>query len=149
MTATATFTVELVGASCDEVTPAVPTVTEALCRDGVVGDAAVTVGPTDFITYTFSEAPPYSEGQSVTITATLDPAGVEWGARSGRLDGADRYDGRVGRHVRRGGLHCGVAGGAGGRPGDVCRGCGDGADGDAAGGGVGGGHLHGRSGWAL
>ena len=43
----------------------------------------------------------------------------------------------------------GVAGGAGCGPGDVCRWCGDGADGDAAGGGVGGGHLHGRSGWAL
>ena len=57
-----------------------PTVTEALCRDGVVGDAALSVGPTDFITYSFSADPPYSEGQSVTITATLDPAGVEWGA---------------------------------------------------------------------
>ena len=41
--ATATFTVELVAASCDEVSPAVPTVTEALCRDGVVGDAALSV----------------------------------------------------------------------------------------------------------
>ena len=34
--------------------PAAPTVTQALCRGGVVGDAALAVGPTDGITYTFS-----------------------------------------------------------------------------------------------
>ena len=61
-------------------TPAAPSVTQALCRDGVVGDAAVTVGPTDDITYTFSAQPPYAEGQSVTITATLEATGVGWPA---------------------------------------------------------------------
>src|SRR6185436_1494181 len=60
---TAELTVELVAASCDEVTPAAPSVTQALCRGGVVGDAAVTVGPTDDITYTFSASPAYAEGQ--------------------------------------------------------------------------------------
>ena len=40
---TATFTVELLGASCDEVTPVAPTVTQALCRGGV-GAADVGVG---------------------------------------------------------------------------------------------------------
>ena len=61
-TTTATFTVVLVAASCDDALPAPPTVTQALCRDGVVGDAAVTVGPTDGIAYTCSVPPPYAEG---------------------------------------------------------------------------------------
>ena len=140
----------MVGASCDEVTPAVPTVTQALCRDGVVGDAAVTVGPTDFITYTFSAEPPYSEGQSVTITATLDPAG-------GRVGGpilaawTELTDTTAELVVTFDAVDCIAASLV--EPGvdqaTCADGCGDGADGDAAVGGVGGGRLHGRSGWAL
>ena len=120
-------------ASCDEVTPAAPTVTQALCRDGVVGDAAVTVGPTDDITYTFSEPPPYSEGQSVTMTATLE-ARVSGGPATlpaGRELTSDTTAEFV---VTFDEVECMPVSPVepGGGPGDVCGWCGDGAVGDVA-----------------
>ena len=43
-TTTATFTVTLTAASCDEVTPVAPTVTQAVCRNGVFVPADGDVG---------------------------------------------------------------------------------------------------------
>ena len=45
--ATATIVVELTGASCAEVTPVAPTVTQAVCRGGVFVPATVTLATTD------------------------------------------------------------------------------------------------------
>ncbi len=77
---TATLSVQLVGASCDEVTPAAPALTQAVCVAGVVWPASLTLATTDGITYTVDQAAPYSAGQTVTVTATLAPAGVGWPA---------------------------------------------------------------------
>ena len=46
--ATATFTVTLAAASCDEVTPVAPTVTQAVCRDGAFEPPTVTLATTDW-----------------------------------------------------------------------------------------------------
>ena len=76
--ATATFVVELVGASCDEVAPVAPALTEAVCAGGVVSVPTLTLAVTDGITYTADPDPPYTQGATVIVTATLDPAGVGW-----------------------------------------------------------------------
>ena len=76
--ATATFTVELVGASCDEVAPVAPALTQAVCAGGVVSEPTLTLAVTDGITYTADPGPPYTQGATVIVTATLDPAGVAW-----------------------------------------------------------------------
>ena len=43
---------DVVGASCDEVTPAAPELTQAVCVDGVVTGPSLTLAATDEITYT-------------------------------------------------------------------------------------------------
>jgi hypothetical protein len=75
---TATFTVELVGTTCDEVTPVAPAVDEAECVDGALTEPTLTLPETDGINYTTDADPPYAPGQTVVVTATLDPAGVGW-----------------------------------------------------------------------
>jgi large repetitive protein len=76
--ATATFTVQLTGTTCDEVTPVAPGLTQAVCANGVVSRPTLTLAETDGITYSVDPSAPYVAGQSVTVTATLDPAGVGW-----------------------------------------------------------------------
>ncbi len=76
---TAELTLELSGASCDAVTPAAPTVTQAVCADGGLSAPSLELATTDDVTYTVDPAEPYAVGQSVIVTATLDPAGVAWG----------------------------------------------------------------------
>ena len=43
--------VEFTGTTCDEVTPVAPTVTQAVCRNGVFEPPTVTLATTDGITY--------------------------------------------------------------------------------------------------
>ncbi len=74
----ATYTVELVGASCDEVTPVAPTVTQAVCADGAVTEPDITFPSTDNVTYSSDPEAPFSPGSTVVVTATLDDAGVGW-----------------------------------------------------------------------
>ena len=78
-TTTATLILELAAASCDEVTPAAPTVTEAVCTDGGLSSPSLVFANTDGVTYTVDPAEPYVSGQSVIVTAILDAAGVAWG----------------------------------------------------------------------
>ena len=83
---TATFTVNLVGTTCDDVTPVAPSVTPAVCTGGSTTTHSITPAVTDGITYTLS--PPgspagayqASPAQSVTVTATLTDTGVAWPA---------------------------------------------------------------------
>jgi hypothetical protein len=75
---TATLTVELTGTTCDEVTPVAPAIDEAECVDGAVSEPTLTLPDTDGINYTTDADPPYAPGQTVLVTATLDPAGVGW-----------------------------------------------------------------------
>ncbi len=75
---TATYTVTLTGTSCAEVTPVLPTVTQAVCRSGLLEDPTLELATTDGITYAAAPAPPYAPGDTVTVTATLDDAGVAW-----------------------------------------------------------------------
>ena len=52
-------------------TPAAPELVQAVCVDGVVTEPTLTLADTDVITYSADPAGPYSQGQSVTVTATL------------------------------------------------------------------------------
>ena len=76
--ATATFIVRLVGTTCAQVSPVEPALTQAVCADGVVSEPSLTLAETDGITYAVAPQAPYVAGQSVTVTATLAPAGVGW-----------------------------------------------------------------------
>ena len=68
-------------ASCDEVTPVAPTVTQAVCRNGALVPPTLTLPTTDGITYTADKAPPFMPlPELVTVTATLDDDGVGWPA---------------------------------------------------------------------
>ena len=69
---TATYTVELTGTTCDEVTPVAPSLTQAVCRNGVLVPPTLTLAETDGITYTADPEGPYHAAQIVTVTATLD-----------------------------------------------------------------------------
>ena len=78
---TAELTVNLLGATCDVVTPAAPSVALAVCTGGSTTTHSVTPAVTDGITYTlnptggiYSPTAPLS----VTVTATLADAGVGW-----------------------------------------------------------------------
>ena len=75
---TATYPVTLVGTTCDEVTPVLPTVTQAVCAAGVLTPPSLVLSSTDGITYSADPAGPYAPGQPVIVTATLDDAGVGW-----------------------------------------------------------------------
>ena len=76
---TATFAVTLTAASCDVVTPVAPTFTQAECVGGVLQPPTLTLADTDGITYTADPDGPYLLlPQLVTVTATLDDAGVAW-----------------------------------------------------------------------
>ena len=75
---TATFTVELVGTTCDEVTPVAPTNHAAQCVDGALTPPTLTLAETDGISYSVDEDPPYAPGQTVEVTATLEDDGVAW-----------------------------------------------------------------------
>ena len=55
-----------------------PTVTQAICRNGVLEPPTLTTSTTDGITYTTDADPPYAPAQTVVVTATLDDAGVGW-----------------------------------------------------------------------
>ncbi len=79
-TGTVVYTVTLRGASCQVVTPAPPTVTQAVCTGGVVSAPTLSLPTTTGITYTAQPGGPYLPGQSVTVTATLAAAGVGWPA---------------------------------------------------------------------
>ena len=54
----ATFTVELVGTTCDEVTPVAPTNHDAQCVDGALIPPTLTLAETDGISYSVDEDPP-------------------------------------------------------------------------------------------
>ncbi len=58
-----------------------PAVTEAVCSRGVVSAPTVAVVDTDGVTSVVDPEGPYTAGQTVTVTATLDPAGVAWPAQ--------------------------------------------------------------------
>ncbi len=76
---TAEWTATLALASCDAVTPVAPSVVEAVCVNGVVTVPTLTLPSTDGDhLHRCTDDPPYEQGQSVTVTATLDPAGVGW-----------------------------------------------------------------------
>ena len=60
---TATYTVTLTGTSCAEVTPVLPTVTQAVCRSGSLEDPTLELATTDGITYAAAPAPPYAPGE--------------------------------------------------------------------------------------
>ena len=109
--ASATWTRTLSKTSCDEVTPAAPELVQAVCVNGVVTRPTLTLADTDVITYSADPAGPYSQGQSVTVTATLDEEGVAWPATlpQGWTE-LDRYDGRVCRDVCGEGVYAGGAG---------------------------------------
>ena len=68
---TARFQVALTAARCDEVTPAAPSVTEAVCRGGVLVPPTLTYVETDHITYSRDDPGPYTAGDRVVVTATL------------------------------------------------------------------------------
>ncbi len=55
----------LVGASCDEVKPAAPAVTQATCAGGAVCGPALALARTDGITYTI-DPPARTDGQTAT-----------------------------------------------------------------------------------
>ena len=60
------------------VTPVAPQVTQAVCRGGVLEPPTLVLADTDGITYTADPEGPYEAGDRVTVTATLDEAGVGW-----------------------------------------------------------------------
>ena len=74
----ATFAVELVGTTCDEVTPVAPTNHDAECVGGALTPPTLTLAETDEISYNVDADPPYAPGQTVEVTATLDEEGVGW-----------------------------------------------------------------------
>ncbi len=77
---TATYVVELIGTTCDEVTPVAPTNHAAQCVDGALTPPTLTLAETDGITYTADPEGPYAPGDTVEVTATLEDAGVAWPA---------------------------------------------------------------------
>ena len=97
----------LAAASCDEVTPAAPAVTEAVCAGGVLVPPSIVLATTDDITYVASPDGPYAPGQRSWSRHA--------GAHRRRLapDAADglgqdiEHDGDVHGHVRRGRVHAG------------------------------------------
>ena len=117
--ATATWTTTLAAASCAEMTPVAPSVVQAVCVAGVVTAPTLTTPSTSGITYTVAPAGPYSQGQTVTVTATLAPAGGGWPANLGAWERVSdtvaelevTFDGEV--------VYAGDPGGAGGDGGDV------------------------------
>ena len=121
----AEYQVLLKAGSCQVATPVAPSVTEAVCRGGVLLPPILKMSETQGITYTASPSTPpaYVAGQSVTVTATLS-AGGTWPARcrpAGRVVG---YDGDVRSEFDAGGVH---AGGAGLQPVVTQATCADGA----------------------
>ena len=93
--------VTLNAASCDEVTPVAPTVTQAVCRDGVLVPPTVTLATTDGITYTADQdGAVCAVAGVVTVTATLDDDGVGWPAAAGGVDRDGSDDGDVHGAVR-------------------------------------------------
>ena len=75
---TATYSVTLAAASCTSVTPSAPRLTQATCVNGTLVPPSLALVPTDGITYTVAPAGPYSPGQQVVVTATLNGSGVAW-----------------------------------------------------------------------
>ncbi len=73
---TAIYDVVLKATSCQAVTPAAPTVTQAVCKGGVLMAPILKLSETQGITYTASPLSPYVAGQSVTVTATLSAGGA-------------------------------------------------------------------------
>ncbi len=71
----ARFVVVLTGASCRVVAPVAPALTQAKCAGGVVTTPTLTLATTDGITYAAAPQGPYTQGQSVAVTATLDATG--------------------------------------------------------------------------
>ena len=108
---TATFAVDLVGTTCDEVTPVAPTNHAAQCVDGALTPPTLTLAETDGISYSVDEDPPYAPGQTVVVTATFEDAG-RWLARpaAAGMDGDIGHDRDAHPHVRRRDLHAGAAG---------------------------------------
>ncbi|MCF4123253.1 hypothetical protein L1785_19985, partial [Antribacter sp. KLBMP9083] len=76
----ATFSVTFDNVVCIVVSPQSPVLKPSVCPPGatVPTPSVLTVGTTTGITYTAGPAGPYSAGQTVTITATLQ-AGFAWG----------------------------------------------------------------------
>ncbi len=77
--ATATATVSIVVNSCATADLQPPQVTQASCLDGQPGSPTLAL-PADGggVTYAADPAGPYTPGQTVVITATLDPTGAAW-----------------------------------------------------------------------
>ena len=141
---TATFAVTLTAASCNVVTPVAPTLTEAECVGGELQPPTLSwPTPTGSPTRPIPIRPYRLLPQVVTVTATLDDAGVGLGrpVAEGGWTETDPDDGDVHGDVRLRGVFAGGAGGADGDAGDVFQWCGHGADG-RVGDHTGGGHLH-------
>ena len=113
----AKFVVTLTAGSCQVVTPVAPSVTEAVCRNGLIEAPRLTLTNTDRINYSASPPPAYAPGQSVMVTATLT-AGASWPATlpdgwTRTSDTTATYLGDVrGQVVHPGGASC-PGGGAG------------------------------------
>ena len=121
-TETATFELTLVAASCDEVTPAAPTVTQAVCRNGAFEPPTVTLRRLTGITYTKDKTDPYLPlPQVVTVTATLDDAGLVGPHVAARGGPRPPDDGDVPGAFAGRAVFPGASDGSGGDPGDVYR----------------------------
>ena len=118
---TATYVVELVGTTCDEVTPVAPSFTQAVCRNGELVPPTLTLPTTDGITYTADKAPPFMPlPELVTVTATLDDdRGWLAGDDAGGVDRDGLDDGDVLGAVLRELVYSGGSGGSRCGAGDV------------------------------
>ena len=123
---TATYVVTFAPATCAEVVPALPTVTEAVCAGGVVVPPSLELADTDGITYTAVPGPPYLGGQEVVVTATLDDTGVALATDAAwRLAAYELHHRSPHLRVRRRVVRTGIASRAHRHPGDMQRRCGD------------------------
>ena len=74
----ASYSLTLTAASCTEVVPVTPKVTQALCREGVVTAPTLTTPTTDGITYAVEPSGSWLPGSTATVTATLGATEVGW-----------------------------------------------------------------------
>ena len=117
---TATYAVTLTATSCAEVTPVLPTVTQAVCRSGLLEDPTLELATTDGITYAADPGPALRAGRHRHGDRHARRCGSGLAGRAARRLGAhQRHRGHHHPDVRRRVVHAGVAGGPDRRGGDV------------------------------